>query len=127
MTPECGSLVGHFFFRSFITFPAVLFCILRTSAETFFAYLAFPCRYRSRALLVLCSDPFLTSSGLKNSPRAVRVLCLVPPYRSTPSTPIFLQARSHLESGILHLRYENNIPIISGHSRIVVRWRYQWF
>ena len=36
-------------------------------------------------------------------------------------------SESHLESGILHLRYENDIPIISRYSRIVVRWRYMLF
>jgi len=35
-------------------------------------------------------------------------------------------SESHLESGILHLRYENDIPIISRHSGIVVRWHLQF-
>ena len=35
-------------------------------------------------------------------------------------------SESHSESGILHLRYENDIPIISRYSRIVVRWYHRF-
>jgi hypothetical protein len=36
-------------------------------------------------------------------------------------------SESHLESGILHWRYESDIPMINRFSRIVVRWRYLHF
>ena len=39
----------------------------------------------------------------------------------------YTTSESHLDGGILHLRYENDIPMINRFSRIVVRWRYQSF
>ena len=35
-------------------------------------------------------------------------------------------SESHLDGGILHLRYENDIPMINRNSRVVVRWRDIW-
>jgi hypothetical protein len=44
-------------------------------------------KHRSYALLDEVTVAFLTCLGVANSPSAMTVLCLVPPQRSTPSTP----------------------------------------